>query len=83
MLTGPNGPARGPKQATSGPDRGISDNWSRLIRERPVFVNQALGFRKHSPKRRDLREYVNFSGVFEGEDGIVLAVIIDDRMIRH
>jgi hypothetical protein len=32
-----------------------------------------------SPNRRVCREYVEFRGVFEVEDGIVLAPVIDDR----
>jgi hypothetical protein len=65
----------GPKQAISGPNEpppvepGHRGQLARLIRERPVFVNVA-GCRIPDPsKRRNLREYIGFRGVFQGEDG--------------
>jgi hypothetical protein len=60
----------GPKQAISGPNEpppvgpGHRGQLARLIRERPVFVNVA-GCRIPDPsKRRNLREYTGFRGVF-------------------
>ena len=65
----------GPKRAVSGPNEpppvepGHRGQLARLIRERPVFVNVA-GCRIPDPsKRRSLREYTGFRGVFQGEDG--------------
>jgi hypothetical protein len=65
----------GPKQAISGPNEpppvgpGHRGQLARLIRERPVFVNVA-GCRIPDPsKRRNLREYIGFRGVFQNEDG--------------
>jgi hypothetical protein len=64
----------GPKQAISGPNEpppvgpGHRGQLARLIRERPVFVNVA-GCRIPDPsKRRNLREYIGFRGVFQNED---------------
>jgi len=65
----------GPKQAISGPNEpppvgpGHRGQLARLIRERPVFVNVAGGRIPGLSKRRNLREYIRFRGVFQGEDG--------------
>jgi hypothetical protein len=41
---------------------------ARLIRERPVFVNVARRRSEGASKPRNFAEYVDFSGVFQGED---------------
>jgi hypothetical protein len=73
----------GPKQAISGPNEpppvgpGHRGQLARLIRERPVFVNVA-GCRIPDPsKRRNLREYIRFGGVFQCEDRGALPRALD------
>jgi hypothetical protein len=64
----------GPKRAISGPNEpppvgpGHRGQLARLIRERPVFVNVAQRRIPGPSKRRNLREYINFCGVFQCED---------------
>ena len=67
MLTGPKRAVSGPKRAAPvGP--GHRGQLARLIRERPVFVNVAQRRIPGPSKRRNLREYINFCGVFQCED---------------